>query len=316
MCWIAIVPSNRIRQVVSNQRDRGLDSVWIITKKRIKRLVLNWYTNYKVHLKAISDSLCIVHHRKATIWNIKLENSHPFTWSMFSLVQNWTMSYFFSLYKDTYKKETDSETLLCYIEERVDNIFDIPKVLSELLDDIWNVIITDWKYILFYSDWARESYIDVTDDRVNSITNYPHNQKIWYVNKWYMILNYNWEIFVDTFYDKNQFYFMDLHYAKCWVLNDWIIEDWEIEDYTKIITKWWEEKIFDSQEEKTIEYYISDICYDVYSGEIDYEDAIYGYLMENYWVENIEEFNLTYYKFPLWSWNKKWNLFFNYDLWK
>jgi hypothetical protein len=46
------------------------------------------------------------------------------------------MSYFFSLYKDVYNKETDTETLLYYIEERVDNIFEVPKILSELLDDV------------------------------------------------------------------------------------------------------------------------------------------------------------------------------------
>jgi hypothetical protein len=132
------------------------------------------------------------------------------------------------------------------------------------------------------------------------------------VNNWYIVLDYSWEIILDTFYNKNELYFMEYKYKS---LGSWIIEDLEIEDYTKVITKWWEEKIFDSQEEKTIEEYISDIYYEVYSWEIDYEDAIYGYLMENYWVENILKFNLVYYKFPLWSWNKKWNLFFNYEIW-
>ena len=164
---------------LANQVDRWLDSVWVITWWKIYTTIKNGlkgYRKYIRHLWQEPDSLSILHHRKATIWDITLDNSHPFIWKHFNLMQNWTSKKFYKMYDDIYKWETDSETLMNYIESRTKDIRKVPAVLDNLAEQMdetfWNIIITNGNLILFYADWARETYINIKGKKVESITNY------------------------------------------------------------------------------------------------------------------------------------------------
>lgn len=220
MCWIAIIPRDKIRETLYNQQDRWLDWLWIIWGGFIYRVYKHDYTWYKKYIKKNVkwDWLFLMHHRKATIWKIWLDNVHPFEWKYFYLMQNWTADVFYHNYKWHYQKETDTETLLHYIEDRTSNINEVPSILEQLSDrikeDLWNIIIYNWNNFLFYSDWARESYIDISDNKINWIYSYEPLLKKWFSNKWYIIANLKWDVIKNTFenINKDKFYF-----AFCWI---------------------------------------------------------------------------------------------------
>lgn len=303
MCWIIVAPKEKLEKILSSQSDRWLDSVWILNSSdyyhKIVKKDLKWYTNYINSSLEEVDWLYILHHRKATIWTINLDNAHPFIWTKFALVQNWTAKDFHKAVWETYKQEVDSHNLLKYIEEKAETIFDIPKVMEtfkeEFKDDFWILIITDrnW-YILFISDWERESDINIKDDKVISISNYRKWEKEWYKNTWYIVFEYNWTILAQNFkewinkVEWKKKYYSYLPKAKD-MEDDEDYKQWNLlgqstkkgkkkvkeEDVNRRISNylWWLEKL--------IHYYADDLLLE-------------EFLAEEYWVYSIWEYYMTY----------------------
>ena len=218
MCSIYIGTKEKLRETLLNQKDRGLDSLGIVSNKRTHRLVRSKYKGYKKYIRNMvnDDWLLIMHHRKATIGAITPDNAHPFEGKYFQLMQNGTATNFHSGYADVYKKDTDTENLLHYIEDRTSNLEDVPEILEQLssrmLEDLGIVIIVDKysKQILFYADWARESYLDLDfiHMKVNGIYNYKPGESEWYENIGYIIFDFDFNIIRNKFnrLNKDKFY--------------------------------------------------------------------------------------------------------------
>ena len=210
MCGIFIWNSDLVMEVLLNQVDRGLEGMGIITSKNTHRTLKKDYKEYKKFLenKFIPWELVVMHHRKASIWKICLDNTHPFQGTKFQLIHNGSTINFFRKYSDIYKKETDSENLLKYIEDKAENLREIPAILKELFSDLneehWIIIIVHKNYILFYCDGSKESYIEIKNNRVLWIYNYKPNHLEGYSNKGYIILDFNYNIIENTFLEINK----------------------------------------------------------------------------------------------------------------
>ena len=223
MCWIGIVPRSELRETLLNQVDRGLDSLGIITPGYNYKSIRRNYKGYKRYIKdniPEKDCLLIMHHRAASVWKVKLENWHPFYWEKFRLLQNWTSKKFYNKYKDKYKKETDSENLLAYIEEHARWIYQIPDLLSELKKDLvenfWIIIIKDnMGNILVWMDWKRESNIEIDEEqnKIIRITNYPRGKDEGFKNVWYIIFDEEWYIKKNAFDKINEDKFVTYSYV-------------------------------------------------------------------------------------------------------
>lgn len=156
---------------------------------------LKWYQT-KVDKIKNNEWMVLVHHRMASVWAVNLNNSHPFFHKWFALMQNWTSKTFFNKYKDTYKKETDSECLLHHIVKETNSLEEASILLEELNDTIWIIILMDinkWQ-VLIYLDGKRESYIDIKDWKLVEFTNYQPSCFTWYENKWYILIDFNMKI--------------------------------------------------------------------------------------------------------------------------
>jgi len=210
MCGICISTKDKLKETLLNQVDRGLDSLWVINTDNYHKLVRPNYKGYKKFIKnGLNDTwwVQIMHHRKASIWKINANNAHPFKGEKFYLMQNGTARKFFNKYSLIYKKETDSECLLSYIENHANTIEDIAGELTKLSDNIWEdfgiviVICIKTKQILFYSDWARETYIDidVENNLVNGIFNYIPGKPNWYENIWHLIMDFNFNLISNNY---------------------------------------------------------------------------------------------------------------------
>jgi len=188
----------------------------VITPKCYYRALYKKLKNYLSYIKNCieEDSIYILHHRKASVGAICLDNVHPFEGESFILVQNWTIRNFYKAYKNIYWKETDTETLLSYLEEKASCLNDIPIILKELSEtykeDFWIIIIKSRieDKILFYTDGSRESYIDIntTNNTINGIYNY--NTHSGYENTGHIVLSYKGVILENTFksFNKKTFY--------------------------------------------------------------------------------------------------------------
>ena len=213
MCWIAIVRGKkRLCDILSNQVDRWLEGMGVITPKVYYRALYTKLKHYLSYIKncIAEDSIYILHHRKASLGAICFDNVHPFEGEKFILVQNWTIRNFYKTYKDIYRKETDTATLHAYLEEKASCLWDIPIILKELSEthkEDFGIVIIKSRIegkILFYADGSRESYIDIntTSNTINSISNYDNNS--WFENTWYMVLSYKGVILESTFEDLNK----------------------------------------------------------------------------------------------------------------
>lgn len=208
MCWIAIVSNNtKVKSILSQQKDRWLDSVGIINKDCIYQVIrddLDWYNKYIEDEVKNASWLTIVHHRRATIGGVNIKNTHPFIGEKFVLVQNGTSRKFH--YQTEYNNEVDSNNLLHFIEENAKTIDEIPAVLdlfTEEYKDIFGIlIICDmlWNCI-FISDWERESYIKIKWNKVKQITNYRGEDR-WYKNVWYIIFNLETSEIIEKYFTK------------------------------------------------------------------------------------------------------------------
>jgi len=214
MCGICISTKDKLRETLLNQTDRGLDSLWILNIKKYHKIIKDNYKWYKKFIKKVikDEGLTIMHHRKASIWDVNVKNAHPFKWNQFYLMQNWTIRKFYNKYSYLYKKETDSENLLSYIEENVSSLDKVPVLLkslsSELHEDMGIIILVDYKtkQILFYTDWSRESYIDIDEknNKIRGIFNYKPWTAYWYENVGYIILDFEFNIIENTFTNLNK----------------------------------------------------------------------------------------------------------------
>lgn len=235
MCWIAIANWDRLKEILSEQKDRWLDSLWIFNNGAIHKITASKFKDYKTFLfKNNFKGLSILHHRKATIWDITLENAHPFKGKKFILMQNWTATSFHKAYKVKYWKEVDTHNLLCYIEENANTLEEVVVALTELwdmfqYDDFWNIIVVEktTHKVLFISDWTRESYIDYNKEKVNLITNYEPWKKRWYKNVWFIIFDMDWIIEKDNFVFTNLEEFIG--FSQC--LINYYNQDNKLDDY-------------------------------------------------------------------------------------
>ena len=205
MCWIAITRYKNLTEIIDQQEYRWLDSLWIInlTHWIISKVSRTWLKEYQAEINKHlhKDWLCIMHHRKASIWKVKTANAHPFRGKKFTMMQNWTNRIFFNKYNTTYKYETDSEVLLYYLEERCNSLEDVLKELKSLNMKFWILIMVDLKSteVLFYADWDRESYIKLQNWLVKNITNYAPNRQYGFENVWHVIFDIKWKIITKEF---------------------------------------------------------------------------------------------------------------------
>ena len=215
MCWITIAKASDLKKYLLNQKDRWLDSMGFLYNWFVYKAVFKTYKEYKTYLfkQNLWEWLALMHHRKATIGSISLDNAHPFKWKHFWLMQNWTAKVFHTAHKEEHWKDVDTANLLAYIEKQTSKLDEVPQILEWLTskflsDDFWNIIIKHNDRVLFYSDGTRDSYIDIEWDKINSISNYKLDETKWFKNKWYIIFSVTtWLIEKNTFENINQVVF-------------------------------------------------------------------------------------------------------------
>jgi len=182
-----------------------MDALWVInlTHEVLYKCVRDKLEEYHTEIDNLDDKnwLCIMHNRKASVWANSLDNGHPFRTNEFALFQNWTMRQFFTKYQNVYKKETDSETMLFYLQEKCKDLPAMVKELDDMNYTYWIIIIIDIirQQVLIYSDWLRESYIKVQNWLLKEFSNYIPKKTYWFKNVWHMIIDYEWKILVNEF---------------------------------------------------------------------------------------------------------------------
>lgn len=323
-----------MRETLLNQLDRGLDSLWIINKEATYKVLKDKYKGYKKYLRrqVREEWLTIMHHRKASIGSVNLDNAHPFEGNNFILMHNWTARKFFTRYGWVYKKDTDSETLLRYIEDKTDTIEEIPKVIEELCDrlqeNLGNVIITDIarNKILFYTDWARESFLhfDWKNYKLKGIYNYKPWTSLWFSNEWSVILDFNFNIIDFDFKEINE---AQYYYGYSWkytlppvtTIAKFQHKTWNYKtqsyyydyekEYEAIIENEYENYIYvdpvkkeyktggyeELNEKEQLEFdYVQKYLLAEYWKDYanDMQEALTAYLIYYYWVDTIESYNL------------------------
>lgn len=242
MCWIFFWKKDLAKNILDIQFDRWLDSLWLITKEKIewnvsgKKTINDKIKDYNKKIdKVVSDDLnVLLHHRKASVGAVTLDNTHPFKWEINNkkvyLMQNWTAKYMHSWWLLEWaikNKQTDSEALLRYIEKKWDWKYFVH--LADILDDVseisstwlWIVfLVINWK-IFMYADWMRECHIeyeDETKENIKYISNYilnevtydnpEYNYYEWIQNRkkaewsWWIVFNFDWKVILNVFEDK------------------------------------------------------------------------------------------------------------------
>jgi len=269
-----------------------------------------------------------MHHRKATIGAITPENAHPFEWKHFQLMQNGTAQTFYNGHKLQYGKDTDTETLLHYIEDRTSILEDVPAILEQLSnrlsEDLGIIIMVckNTKQILFYADGARESYIDIDymHMKVKGMYNYVPWKDYGYENVGYIILDFNFNIIRDTFerLNKDQFYMYysgNNSYARVDVIEKQIDYSSNYHWYdTREVDEWWSEmemrKAFSTSNSSytggdllsltTEELIEHDTMLEFLSNEwanisdISMESWFRDYMTYQYWVEDMDAYKLYF----------------------
>ena len=219
MCWIAIAKKKNIISIFENQKDRGLDSIWLInfqtwdifTAK--KDFLMEYEDIISKIIDETSDELCFFHNRKASVWEVTLENSHPFIWDKFILSQNWTSKEIFNIYWDVYNKDTDSETLLCLLEDTCTTLEECIQALDQIDEALWTIIMFSKGRILIYSDSTRCTFVEISNklnkkkeiisSTLDSLTNYKPTSSTGYSNWFYIICDAEtWLIELEWSYDE------------------------------------------------------------------------------------------------------------------
>lgn len=236
MCWIAYCKVKDLYKNLSNQKNRWLDSLWIVDfkNKQILWTIKSSESLYEYYIKDIfewedENNMVFMHHRKASVWWVTMDNIHPFVGNKFILSQNGTSKVFMEKYWLVYWKETDSETLLAYLEDKCNTLEECITELDKITYDIvWTITIHHKSKTLFYSDWTRWTYLVIKDtinkdwvvtySKLESLTNYEPNSFLEYSNSFYLIVNNKtWKILKEYIHEwVNEFKYVS-NYAS-WVL--------------------------------------------------------------------------------------------------
>lgn len=239
MCWIMITRFKNVSKTLEAQQERWLHSLWLInlTHRTVYKCVRAKVEEYQEYLNDIEEKtgLVICHHRNASVWKINMDNCHPFYDKKYALMQNWTSKAFYAKHKDTYKKDTDSETLFRYLRENTTNLQEAVKELDAITDNLWIIILVDIeaKQVLIYADWSRESWIKIQNGYMKEYSNFEPWKDRWYKNIWYIIIDFEWKVIEKKFEEKlntEDFYTRPTKTTRSWYSNyDW--DRWEDEYY-------------------------------------------------------------------------------------
>lgn len=216
MCWIAYWHINDIKPdvVLENQKDRWLHSISIFD--------CNTWNIYYAHLDLLSEyknfikkevtitGRYFMHHRKASVGDVNLDNQHPFVWKKFLISQNGTSKEFYEKHKKEFPSDVDTWTLLQYLEANCDTLEECITELDLIDDIVWTVFIHTKDKTLIYSDSTRCTNIITSEvwkkkkiRYLDSITNYKPNSIIGYRNWFNMIIeNKTSKIISESYYNE------------------------------------------------------------------------------------------------------------------
>lgn len=248
--------------------------------------------------------MLIMHHRYATVGDVNIYNAHPFEGKHFYLMQNGTAKAFHNKYKTTHWQDVDSHNLLLYIESKTTSIYEVPEVLKEISaevkESLGNIIIVErntW-IILFYTDWARESYIEFKDNKLKQVLNYSPTEKKWFSNKGYLICRFDFSIIKNTFdneVNKEIFYSSSSVRSYTAPIEDKQI-DWERNDYEDNTYNFTDRISDNSNTEEAEKSDIRDYFNNYASYNLWDLDWLYSeYLLWYYWVNSEKELYRTNY---------------------
>jgi len=102
-----------------------------------------------------------MHHRKASVGNVTLDNNHPFIGSKFMLSQNGTAKEWYISIPMLDRKETDSETLLWAMEKECDTLLECVTFLNNIKTPVGTINIFYEGNMLVWSDATRGTYVDI-----------------------------------------------------------------------------------------------------------------------------------------------------------
>lgn len=174
---------------------------------------VSWWDIYQSILDTITkeydkDEYALIHHRKTSIGADSMDNVHPFPifdWRFFLLqngssqiMHDWGIIHFLS----EVKTNSDTYYLSKFIEEKgcwsLDSIKEILSSLIKTWVKLGVVVVVDTSTdeILMLSDGWRSLYIDINHDEtiINSFSSLTEDWDDSYSFRWFIILDFNWNI--------------------------------------------------------------------------------------------------------------------------
>ena len=192
--YINAVDEEKIHDAVELQIDRWLDSMGIVTENSYMKFVptksLSQQDAISYYSKTTSfyltnewiNTWVLWHIRKTSVGKMNIDNSHPVKMNSYmSIIQNWTNKWILDWAKYEFWDKFDSHRNDTYylwqrILKRTNSLKSMPKYFDQIESQLGIIFIVNYrtKEILLYSDWARECYVDMSEDwkTVNRILNY------------------------------------------------------------------------------------------------------------------------------------------------
>ncbi len=165
---------------------------------------------YNDFTKDIPNSTNLLfHHRKSSVGNISLENSHPFKGEKFTLMQNGTdkkMKDWWAI-EGVDANNTDTYCILKFLELHANNLDECVVWLTHLSDvgiKLWVICVVEGDKILIYTDWDRELYIEKTKDSVEFFSSVELGSKAKSKCEGYMVIDFKWNILIDEMQKLNE----------------------------------------------------------------------------------------------------------------
>lgn len=202
MCWIAYWHINDIKPdvVLENQKDRWLHSISIFDcdSWNIYYAHLDLLSQYQ---KFIKEEVKItgryfMHHRKASVGEVNLDNQHPFVWKKFLISQNGTSKEFYEQHKKEFPSDVDTWTLLQYLEKKCNTLEECVTELDLIDDIIWVVFVHTKDRTLIYSDSTRCTNVITSEvwkkkkiKYLDTLTNYRPDSLLGYRNWFHIIID-------------------------------------------------------------------------------------------------------------------------------
>lgn len=231
MCWIAIADGYMLPSILKKQIDRGTDWLGYIYfdkngrtnyhkvlipdgigkeyHEMLKKIIIEYKTYY---------TLWVIHHRKASLWHVSFDNVHPMTGDKYLVIQNGTNKEMHRMWILDFligEDESDTAALQHYLSRHCKNIREVPNMLAHIFNTIGGigtVIVIDASgHICFFSDWTRETDINITENNFHNIQNY-WTYKRGTKNVGYVLLNHKKEIIEQKWKVRNDA-FVQTHYA-------------------------------------------------------------------------------------------------------